>query len=75
MNKETNLLWLPGSESRHYGWDAEMSSGSSAAGVRVTPETSLKSTAVLACARVLAETVTGLPLHLYKRTEKEERYE
>ncbi len=67
MNKE-NLLWLPGSESRHYGWDAEMSSGSSAAGVRITPETSLKSTAVLACARVLAETVAGLPIHLYKKT-------
>ena len=67
MKTESNLLWLPGQESRHLGWDSE-SGGSSAAGVRITPETSLKSTAVLACARVLSETVAGLPLHLYKRT-------
>lgn len=62
---DNSLLWLPG-ESRHFGWDSEMTS-SAASGIRITPETSLKSTAVLACARVLAETVAGLPLHLYQR--------
>lgn len=65
MTKQNSLLWLPG-ESRHFGWDSE-SGSSSAAGIRITPETSLKSTAVLACARVLAETVAGLPLHLYTK--------
>ncbi|MGI9458440.1 MAG: phage portal protein [Pirellulales bacterium] len=68
MKTESNLLWLPGQESRHFGWDSESGGGGSAAGVRITPDTALKSTAVLACARVLAETVAGLPLHLYKRT-------
>ena len=67
MKKESNVLWLPGDE-RSFTWDGEGGSGS-AAGIRITPETSLKSTTVLACARVLAESVAGLPLHLYRRTE------
>lgn len=35
-------------------------------GERVTERSSLQSTAVYACVRVLAEAVAGLPLHLYK---------
>jgi HK97 family phage portal protein len=35
-------------------------------GKRVTERSSLQSTAVYACVRVLAEAVAGLPLHLYK---------
>lgn len=38
------------------------------AGVRITPQNALwSSTVVLACVRVLAETVASLPLHLYRR--------
>jgi HK97 family phage portal protein len=36
-------------------------------GVRITSENALQSTAVLACVRVLAETVASLPLHVYRR--------
>lgn len=42
---------------------ATSSSGSS----KVTPDTAMRTSAVLACVRVLAETIAGLPLHLYKR--------
>ena len=68
MKPENNVLWLPGDE-RSFAWDNEGGISGSAAGIRITPETSLKSTVVLACARVLAESVAGLPLHLYRRTE------
>jgi HK97 family phage portal protein len=36
-------------------------------GVDVTPETSLRTTAVFACVRVLSESMAGLPLHVYER--------
>ena len=64
----TRILWLPGSEDRH--WDFEEGSfggRSNAAGVRIDPETALRSTVVLACVRVLSSSVAGLPLHLYRR--------
>ena len=38
-----------------------------AAGVRVSPENSMRLTAVYACVRVIAETVAQLPLILYRR--------
>lgn len=41
--------------------------GRTAAEIRITPETALASTAVLACCRILAETVAGLPLHVMRR--------
>lgn len=41
----------------------------SAAGVTVTPESSLRCAAVYASVKVLAESVAQLPLHLYRRTE------
>lgn len=41
--------------------------GSSAAGVRVTEEGSLQSTAVLAAVRILSESAASLPLVLYRR--------
>lgn len=37
------------------------------AGIDVSPESSLRSTAVFACCRVLSEGVAGLPLHVYRR--------
>ena len=64
----TRILWLPGAEDRH--WDFEEGSfgvRSNAAGVRIDPETALRSTVVLACVRVLSSSVAGLPLHLYRR--------
>lgn len=41
--------------------------GPTAAGVSVTPETALRSTTVLACCKVIAESVAQLPVHLYRR--------
>lgn len=35
--------------------------------VRVTPDTAILSSAVLACCRILAETISVLPLHVYRR--------
>lgn len=42
-------------------------------GVRVTPESSLKYAAVLACVRVLAESVASLPLMVYERQAEDTR--
>ena len=41
----------------------------SAAGVTVTPESSLRCPTVYASVKVLAESVSQLPLHLYRRTD------
>jgi len=41
--------------------------------VRITPETALQSTCVLAACRILAETIAGLPIHVYRRLENGER--
>jgi HK97 family phage portal protein len=43
---------------------------STATGLSVSPETALQATAVLACVRVLSETIASLPLVLYQRLEK-----
>lgn len=40
--------------------------GRSSAGSMVTEQTAMQMTAVYACVRILAETVAGLPLHLYR---------
>ena len=68
--QNTRILWLPGADERH--WDYESGSfgggGRNPAGVRIDPETALRSTVVLACVRVLSSSVAGLPLHLYRRT-------
>lgn len=42
----------------------------SAGGANVTPETSLKLSAVWACVRLRAETISTLPLHLYDNDKK-----
>lgn len=60
------ILWLPG-EDRHWDHDSGFGGRRNVSGVRVDPDTALQSTVVLACARVLAESVAGLPLHLYRR--------
>jgi len=48
-------------------WRSTLGGWVTDSGVQVTPERSLQSTAVLACVRVLAETVAALPLHIYRR--------
>src|SRR5512137_1144593 len=42
----------------------------SATGVSVTPESSLRATAVFACVRVLSETLASLPLITYRRLQR-----
>jgi HK97 family phage portal protein len=66
--QNTRILWLPGAEDRHWDFESGSFGGrSNAAGVRIDPETALRSTVVLACVRVLSSSVAGLPLHLYRR--------
>lgn len=47
------------------GWNDSPARGP--AGVRITPETALQCSTVLACVRLIAENVATVPLHLYKR--------
>jgi len=64
------ILWLPTSEFEAREWDYESGGyggNRNPSGVRVDPETALRSTVVLACVRVLSSSVAGLPLHLYRR--------
>ena len=64
-NRQTeSLLWLPNYEER----GLDFGSGQRAGGIRVTPESSLRTTAVLCCVRTLAESVAGLKLNLIKTT-------
>lgn len=44
--------------------------GGSASGKTVNEETAMQMTAVYACVRILSEAVAGLPLHLYRYTDK-----
>lgn len=50
-------------------WTPIVFGAASATGVTVTPETAMRSAAVLACVRVLAETVAGLPFIVYRRNK------
>ena len=71
VESSTRILWLPTGDvdSRHWDFESGTAGGSNRnpSGVRVDPETALRSTVVLACVRVLATSVAGLPLHLYRR--------
>ena len=62
------ILWLPNSEARAEAWDDNPRGGRNPSGIRIDPDTALYSTVVLACARVLAESVASLPVHLYRIT-------
>jgi len=48
-------------------WTPIVMGAASATGINVTPENAMRSAAVLACVRVLAETVAGLPFIVYRR--------
>ena len=70
QNQETaKALWLPGREERNWsGFDFDSSrSNNNPAGIRITADTALYSTVVLACVRILGESVASLPLNLYKK--------
>ena len=75
MSADTRILWLPSSdyESRSAVFDYEnnhfVGANKNYAGVRVDSTTALQSTVVLACVRVLAESIASLPLHIYQRRE------
>jgi HK97 family phage portal protein len=47
------------------GWNDSPSRGP--AGVRVTPETAMQCSTVLACVRLIAENVATIPLHVFRR--------
>ena len=57
------IRWL---ETRISRWDDLVEFGSHH-GMRVTPETAMKTGVYFACARIVAETVASCPLHLYRR--------
>lgn len=57
-------------------WDDfwyEPAAGASDSGIDVSSETALRTSAVFACVRILAETVGMMPLHLYRRTDDDGR--
>ncbi len=64
-NAVPEIKWLEGRMSR---WD-DLVAMAAESGVRITPETAMKTAAYFACARVVAETVASLPLHLYRRLD------
>jgi HK97 family phage portal protein len=68
MIAQNRILWLPGdAEDRHVSWDdTSPSSSRNPSGIRIDSDTAIQSTVVLACARVLAESLASLPLHLYE---------
>ena len=51
------------------GSDYRFLFGSSTSGKTVTERSAMQMTAVYSCVRILAEAVTGLPLHLYRYTD------
>ncbi|MGP7732941.1 phage portal protein [Oceanimonas smirnovii] len=54
-------------------WISSMSGRTTAAGIHVTPESALASSAVRACVTLLAESVAQLPCELYERSDQGER--
>ena len=50
--------------------DALTGGSSTASGKSVTPEKSLRVSAVYSCVRILSETIAALPLNLYERTDE-----
>jgi len=75
----SDIVWTPERglsepEIRGISWNNFLLSDESYGGrwrteseVRVTPDTALQSTVVLACCRILSETISSLPLHVYRR--------
>ncbi len=51
-------------------WFHPIAGSMTAAGVRVSPESALRATAVLACTRLIAQTLGSLPAVLYRRLQR-----
>jgi HK97 family phage portal protein len=71
MSTETatpEIKWL---ETRMSRWD-DLVALSAHQGERVTPELAMKTGVWMACARIVAETVASLPLHLYRRVNDDQ---
>lgn len=47
-------------------WSSPFSFGMTSSGMQVDPNTAITTSAVYACVRLLAESIAGLPLHVYK---------
>jgi hypothetical protein len=62
-DKSYRIIDLRGASSD--GWNDSPSRGP--AGVRVTPETAMQCSTVLACVRLIAENVATIPLHVFRR--------
>lgn len=60
-----DIRWL---ETRTGRWE-DIVSAAADTGLRVTPETAMQTGVWFACARIIAETVASLPLHLYRRLD------
>ena len=56
------------SDPNHWLIQAMGASSGTAAGINVTPETALATSAVFACVRVIAETIASLPCNIYRRS-------
>jgi HK97 family phage portal protein len=52
-----------------FGEDGFTGKTQTSADIRITPDTALQSTVVLAACRILAETIAAMPLHVYRRTK------
>lgn len=68
MSTETatpEIRWL---EERTSRWD-DLVGFAATGGDRVTPELAMRTGVWMACARIVAETVASLPLHLYRRID------
>lgn len=61
----SDLIELRGNLSRIF--EEIVNTRRTAAGVTISPETALESTAVLACVRVLSESIASLPFNVYRR--------
>lgn len=67
MITNNRILWLPEEEFRSVAWDdTSPHSSRNPSGIRINSDTALQSTVVLACARLLAESIASLPLHIYE---------
>lgn len=77
----SDVVWTPERgisepEVRGIAWDNFLLSDEyngkwrTSADIRVTPDTAIQSTVILAACRILAETIASLPIHVYRRVEK-----
>lgn len=71
--RERRARWITGAHPRDPALAEWFGGGDTAAGVAVSPETAMTLSAVLACVRLLSETMASLPLITYRLLANEER--